>query len=77
MHVKGNIDWEGDEILEVVIVFEGKKLNHKKTLRLGPLVHQKPAKFGDSRFPMIEFVIKDGAREPGIAMPQGFSQFRT
>ena len=70
VHVREDEDWEGGKILDVIIVFEGKKkLDHKKTLRLGPLVHKKLVESGDSRFPMIDFVVKDEAGMLGIAIP--------
>ena len=70
VHVKESEDWEGDEILDVIIVFEGKKkLNHDKTLSLGPLLREKMIESGDSRFPMIDFVVKDEAGVLGIAIP--------
>ena len=70
VHVKEDEDWEGDEILDVIIVFEGKKkINHKKTLRLGPLLRKEMIESGDSRFPMIDFVVKDEAGVLGITIP--------
>ena len=70
VYVKEGEDWEGEEFLDVIIVFEGKKkLDHKKTLRLGPLARKEMIEFGDSRFPMIDFVVKDEAGELGIAIP--------
>ena len=70
VHVREDEDWEGGKILDVIIVFEGKKkLDHKKTLRLGPLVHKELVEFGDSRFPMIDFVVRDEAGVLGIAIP--------
>lgn len=70
VYVKESESWEGDEFLDVIIVFEGKKeLDHKKTLRLGPLTRKEMIEYGDSRFPMIDFVVKDEAGELGIAIP--------
>ena len=70
VHVKENEYWEGGKFLDVIIVFEGKKkLDHKKTLRLGPLTRKEMIESGDSRFPMIDFVVKDEAGELGIAIP--------
>ncbi|MCY4049550.1 MAG: hypothetical protein OXF24_08185 [Hyphomicrobiales bacterium] len=70
VHVREDEDWEGDKILDVIIVFEGKKkLDHKETLRLGPLVHKELVESGDPRFPMIDFVVKDEAGVLGIAIP--------
>ena len=46
-----------------------KKLNHDKTLSLGPLLREKMIESGDSRFPMIDFVVKDEAGVLGIAIP--------
>ena len=70
VYVKESEDWEGDEFLDVIIVFEGKKkLDHKKTLRLGPLARKEMVESGDFRFPMIDFVVKGEAGELGIAIP--------
>lgn len=70
VHVEEKEDWEGEEFLDVIIVFEGKQeLDHKKTLRLGPLTRKEMIESGDSRFPMIDFVVKEEAGELGIAIP--------
>ena len=60
--------WQGDEILNIIVVFDGKRLNAKKTVELTCRARKKIEEDED-RFPMFGFVVKEEAGELGIALP--------
>lgn len=70
VQVKEYEDWEGDEILDVIIVLEGKKkLDVEKTIELRRLVRDELEESDEGRFSMFKFVIREEAGELGIAIP--------
>ncbi|MCY4048391.1 MAG: hypothetical protein OXF24_02260 [Hyphomicrobiales bacterium] len=70
VRVKEYEDWEGEEILDVVIILEGKKkFDAKKSLEMSRLVHDELVESDENRFPMFQFVLKEEAGELGIAIP--------
>ncbi len=65
--VKPGEDWEGDEILDIIIVFDTKKkkktLDANKTIKLLSQVRSHLRKAEEQRFPLFYFVIKSEARQ--------------
>ena len=59
---------EGDELLNIIVVFDGERLDAKKTNELTWRTHTELAEDED-RFPMFGFVVKEEAGEMGIALP--------
>ena len=69
VEVEEEEDWDGDETLNIIVVFDGKKLlDAKKTLELTWRAHRKLEEDED-RFPTFGFCIKEEAGELGIALP--------
>ncbi|MCY4053571.1 MAG: hypothetical protein OXE98_06795 [Hyphomicrobiales bacterium] len=70
VRVKEYEDREGEEVLDVVIILEGKrKFDAKKSIKLSRLVRDELVESDEERFPMFQFVIKEEAGELGIAIP--------
>ena len=68
--VKEDEDWQGNEILDVTIVLEGRKeFDTEKSFKLSRLVRDELVESDEKRFPMFKFVIKEEAGELGIAIP--------
>lgn len=66
--VEEDEDWEGDEILDIIIVFDGiKKLDSEKIVTLCREIRDGLTESEEERFPMVGFVIKSEAGEMGIA----------
>ena len=65
--VKPGEDWEGDEILDIIIVYDTKKkkkvLDADKTTELLSQVRMSMVDKEDERFPIVSFVIKSEARQ--------------
>ena len=59
VQVREDEDWEGDEILDVIIVLERKeKLDAKRTIKLSRFVRDELAESDEEHFPMFKFVTK-------------------
>ena len=66
--VKEDEGWEGDELIDIIVVFDGaKKLDSKKTVALYREISDWLTESEEERFPMLGFVIKAEAGEMGIA----------
>ena len=60
--------WQGGEMLNIIVVFDGKRLDAKKTNELTWRVRKKIGEDED-RFPLFGFVVKEEAGEMGIELP--------
>ncbi|MCY4052628.1 MAG: hypothetical protein OXE98_01970 [Hyphomicrobiales bacterium] len=68
VEVQEEESWEGDELLNIIIVFDGKRLDAKKTNELTWRVRKKTGEDED-RFLLFGFVVKEEAGEMGITLP--------
>ena len=59
--------WQGGEMLNIIVVFDGKRLDAKKTNELTWRVRRKIGEDED-RFPLFGFVVKEEAGELGIEL---------
>lgn len=69
--IKPGEDWEGDKILNIIIVYDTKKreklLGSRQTMALRRELHSRLRKSEEARFPIIGFVVKSEARELSLA----------
>lgn len=68
VEVQEDEGWDEDEELNIIIVYDGKGLDGKKTLELTWRAHEKMGEDED-RYPTFGFVVKEEAGELGIALP--------
>lgn len=60
--VQEDTDYRGEDVLRVRIVFDGKTLDPKETVRLGYIVRKKLLELDEMRIPHTSYISKADAR---------------